>query len=83
MAAVARVTGAALAPPFWGSKLCICGKMRLCGILAACEDAEAVREEKGPGLVDGIAVCSHSRKGASGCRTHGLRGENRAGTWES
>lgn len=38
--------------------------MRLCVTQAACEDAEAVREEKGPGLVDGIAVCSHSRKGA-------------------
>lgn len=55
-------TGTALAPPFWDTKLCVCEKSRLWGTQAICEGAEAVREEKGPGLVGGV---SHSRKAAS------------------
>lgn len=65
LAAVARATGTALAPPFSQSSVSVgrrgCGETK-----AACEDAEAVREEKGPGLVGGIPRLSAGPMGSEG-----------------
>lgn len=56
MVEVARATGTALEPPFWGTTLWVCEKTRLWE--AQLTHEEAVREEKEPGLDGRIGTCS-------------------------